>query len=386
MDNKTALIIDDSATARSVLKHQLTKLGLEVLSAESGESALQLLKTDHPDVIFLDHVMPGMDGFEVLESLKNQDSTESIPVIMYTSQAATSYAQKAKSLGALGVLPKQVNAERVRLILDRTKLFKTSEPPQTLEPVVLTDPAVSSETNPSNSLHNQAASPSLAGRPRASSTPTTDELYEQRKLSSTHQELDHTGIDEDSGTSRNTTSTPPDLGATVPQTVSSTAKANTTPVFSALNLLVLALLISQLYWIAQTLEQQQKNNRLEAKLEHYQQQNTVSLEKIQQLQQASQNTNDEIYFVLETLISKVLEPPAIASSASSADNPGDINDTDTGDINSDALQDNTESSPSDSITEDGNQSDQIHSRSGASAENQAGQTDLQSEEEDKVIE
>ncbi len=80
---RNALVVDDSLTARTVLKHQLNQLDVIVESACDGSRALELLKNHTPDVIFLDHIMPGLDGFEVLEQLKINWWTRSIPVVMY---------------------------------------------------------------------------------------------------------------------------------------------------------------------------------------------------------------------------------------------------------------------------------------------------------------
>ena len=124
MLDKSALIIDDSATARTMLKHKLKKFDVMVESAVDGFDALHLLQTHQPDVIFLDHIMPGMDGFQVLEQLKSNPSTEAIPVVMYTSQAAPKYTIEAMALGAVGVMPKQVSNTLLSQMLDRAERYQ----------------------------------------------------------------------------------------------------------------------------------------------------------------------------------------------------------------------------------------------------------------------
>jgi len=121
---KHALIVDDSQTARAVLKHQLNQFDVIVESASDGNHALEMLRDHIPDVIFLDHIMPGLDGFQVLRLLKENQTTRGIPVVMYTSQAATQYTSEAKSLGAIGVIPKKVTNEQLMQVLDRAELYR----------------------------------------------------------------------------------------------------------------------------------------------------------------------------------------------------------------------------------------------------------------------
>ncbi len=124
MFNKNALVIDDSATARTVLKHQLKQFDVVVESVCDGSHALDLLRSHTPDVIFLDHMMPGLDGFQVLELLKSNPSTRAIPVVMYTSQAAPQYTKEAKLLGAIAVIPKKVTDEQLMEALDKAELYQ----------------------------------------------------------------------------------------------------------------------------------------------------------------------------------------------------------------------------------------------------------------------
>ena len=68
---KQALIVDDSKSARVVLKRMLEELDLVVNTVESATDAIDYLKRYQPDVIFMDHMMPGMDGFEAVRHIKN---------------------------------------------------------------------------------------------------------------------------------------------------------------------------------------------------------------------------------------------------------------------------------------------------------------------------
>src|SRR5688572_18207267 len=84
--SKRALIVDDSRSARVILTRMLEGYGLGVDTSESAEQALEHLKQNRPDVIFMDHLMPGMDGFQAIAAIKGNPETSMIPVVMYTSQ------------------------------------------------------------------------------------------------------------------------------------------------------------------------------------------------------------------------------------------------------------------------------------------------------------
>ena len=114
---KRALIVDDSRLARHVLSRLLTEHGLAADTAQSAEAALDYLKERRPDVVFLDHLMPGMDGFEALEAIKANPVTATIPVMMYTSQEGELYLGQARALGAIGVLPKSMEPVEVAKVL-----------------------------------------------------------------------------------------------------------------------------------------------------------------------------------------------------------------------------------------------------------------------------
>jgi len=103
---RRALVVDDSRSARVILSRLLEIYGMQVDTAESGEQALQYVAATPPDVIFMDHLMPGMDGFEAVRALKANTRTQDIPVMMYSSQEGPEYLREALTCGAVGVLPK----------------------------------------------------------------------------------------------------------------------------------------------------------------------------------------------------------------------------------------------------------------------------------------
>jgi CheY-like chemotaxis protein len=105
---KRALVVDDSRSARVALKKLLDENQLDVEFAESGEEALAFLDREMVDVVFMDHHMPGMDGLEAVSHIKRNPRTATIPVMMYTTREGEVYVSQARALGAVGVLPKQV--------------------------------------------------------------------------------------------------------------------------------------------------------------------------------------------------------------------------------------------------------------------------------------
>jgi CheY-like chemotaxis protein len=117
MGQKRALVVDDSKSARVILSRMLEKYDIEVDMAESAEQAIEYLKHDRPDAIFMDHLMPGMDGLQAVQAIKGNPQTAMIPIMMYTSQEGELYVGQARALGAMGVLPKQVRPVDVSKVL-----------------------------------------------------------------------------------------------------------------------------------------------------------------------------------------------------------------------------------------------------------------------------
>ena len=138
--SKTALIVDDSSTAILLLTKVLRNRDIRSREAASGEAALDTLKTFVPDFIFLDHMMPGMDGFQVLRKIKTMPEYQHIPVIMYTSQNALKYYEEAHALGAMGVISKQIDREKLYLMIDRLCLNDTENEKDTPLSDLMDDP------------------------------------------------------------------------------------------------------------------------------------------------------------------------------------------------------------------------------------------------------
>jgi len=111
---KRALVVDDSKSARFALKRMLKTLKLEVDTVESAADAISYLQDHLPDVIFMDHMMPGMDGFEAVKRIKDNPQTAVIPIMMYTSKGGDVYLSEARALGAVGIIRKTIAPVELR--------------------------------------------------------------------------------------------------------------------------------------------------------------------------------------------------------------------------------------------------------------------------------
>ena len=87
MTIKRILIVDDSPTERHVLNDMLTKAGYEVVASDNGEDAILKAKTSKPDVILMDIVMPGLNGFQATRAISRDPQTRSVPIIICTSKS-----------------------------------------------------------------------------------------------------------------------------------------------------------------------------------------------------------------------------------------------------------------------------------------------------------
>lgn len=109
----TILIVDDTPTNLNVLFEFLRNAGFKVLVAQSGESALQKVEYAKPDLILLDILMPGIDGFETCRTLKSQASTKDTPIIFMTALSDTVDKVKGLRLGAVDYITKPFHQEEV---------------------------------------------------------------------------------------------------------------------------------------------------------------------------------------------------------------------------------------------------------------------------------
>ncbi|MDX2506210.1 MAG: response regulator [Gammaproteobacteria bacterium] len=117
MTVKHVLVVDDSKSARFMLRKMLGKINLTADLAESGEDALDYLKSNQPDAIFMDHMMPGLNGLETVQKIKTNPQTAVIPVVMYTSQDGEEYEKNVISHGVVDILPKPASSDSLSAVV-----------------------------------------------------------------------------------------------------------------------------------------------------------------------------------------------------------------------------------------------------------------------------
>ena len=116
------LVIDDERDVRYVARISLGRVGnMLVIEASSGEEGIARARSEQPDFILLDMMMPGMDGAATFRALREDEETASIPVVFLTAKAMVAEVERLKALGAKGVVLKPFNpmslAADVRAIL-----------------------------------------------------------------------------------------------------------------------------------------------------------------------------------------------------------------------------------------------------------------------------
>ena len=125
MDNKPLILaVDDISVNLTLLRSQLRFSDYDIITASSGREALDLIQPARPDAVLLDIMMPDMDGFEVLEAIRNNPATEELPVIMLTSLSEFEHHAHATMKGANGYLTKPLVTNQLIEALDA--ILKTS--------------------------------------------------------------------------------------------------------------------------------------------------------------------------------------------------------------------------------------------------------------------
>jgi DNA-binding response OmpR family regulator len=117
------LVIDDEAPIRLLCRVNLEAEGMQVLEAADGPAGLEKARAEGPDVVLLDVMMPGLDGWRVAEELLDDPSTESIPIVFLTARAELRDRARGIDLGGIDYVTKPFNpvelAPLVRDLLDR---------------------------------------------------------------------------------------------------------------------------------------------------------------------------------------------------------------------------------------------------------------------------
>jgi DNA-binding response OmpR family regulator len=127
----TVLVIDDEAPIRLLCRVNLEAEGMPVLEARDGPSGLEAARSETPDVILLDVMMPGLDGWGVAEALLEDERTAEIPIIFLTARAEFRDRARGLDIGGVDYITKPFNpvelAPLVRALLDRLERGERDE-------------------------------------------------------------------------------------------------------------------------------------------------------------------------------------------------------------------------------------------------------------------
>ena len=113
MSIKKILVIDDSPTERHVLVEILNKGGYDIITAESGEEGIETARAEQPDLILMDVVMPGLNGYQATRTLTRDESTKHIPVIVCTSKGQETDKIWGLRQGAHDYMTKPINGDEL---------------------------------------------------------------------------------------------------------------------------------------------------------------------------------------------------------------------------------------------------------------------------------
>ncbi len=124
MGKLTVLVIDDDPVILELLRVNFEIEGFDVLTARDGDEGLDLAKSNHPDVVISDIMMPRRDGLQLLSDLKGDPRTEDLPVILLSAKAQKSEVQHGLDLGADDYITKPFDPikliERLNAVVDKS--------------------------------------------------------------------------------------------------------------------------------------------------------------------------------------------------------------------------------------------------------------------------
>lgn len=123
MENSKVLIVDDSKAACAVLTKILASFGIEADSVLSATQAFEYLQENKPALIFMDHLMPEMDGLQAIKRIKSKSDWQDIPIYMFTARSDEPFIAKVKQSGALDIIPKSLDRATLKAALSRVSLL-----------------------------------------------------------------------------------------------------------------------------------------------------------------------------------------------------------------------------------------------------------------------
>ena len=125
---KRILVVDDDPTSLKLLDLILNKEGYQVMTASNGLEALRKARLESPDLLILDVMLPGFDGFEICHRLRTEPATATMPIMMLSSKQQKSDQDAASKVGANAFLPKPV--DRTALLAKVAELLGDQKPPE----------------------------------------------------------------------------------------------------------------------------------------------------------------------------------------------------------------------------------------------------------------
>ena len=129
MSIQTALVVDDSKVAHIKLRKMLEQRSISVEWVNSGEKAIAALKDSNPDIVFMDIMMPGIDGFETTKTVLANPTNAKLAVVMCSGNDSAEDRDKANSIGAAGYIGKPYTDEELTKILDEVAARLASQAP-----------------------------------------------------------------------------------------------------------------------------------------------------------------------------------------------------------------------------------------------------------------
>ncbi|MDD5132690.1 MAG: response regulator [bacterium] len=127
---KRILLVDDEVDIVTVIRMRLESSGYEVIVARDGKEALNTARSQHPDLIILDLMLPGMDGFHVARMLKYDTHYKDIPIIILTAKAGDDARKTGEQVGADAYMNKPFEAEK---LLSKIRELLAARAPDTNE-------------------------------------------------------------------------------------------------------------------------------------------------------------------------------------------------------------------------------------------------------------